>query len=52
MADENDVVLARTIRGGKLDCVHYGSVVVVNQNNDILFSAGNTKKLVFERSLP
>lgn len=48
----DDVVIAHTVRGERLDCVHFGSVVVVNRRGDVLFHAGNIHKKVYDRSLP
>lgn len=46
----NDLIIATTFREGKPDCIHMGTVVVVNDQGDLLYSLGNSQKLVFERS--
>ena len=46
----DDVLIAQTVRGGFIDCYHYGSVVVVDAGGKVLFSAGDIHKRVFERS--
>ncbi|MBK9749687.1 MAG: asparaginase [Chloroflexi bacterium] len=46
-----DVALAYTVRGEAIDCVHYGSVVVVDALGTVLFSLGDSHRLTFERSI-
>jgi L-asparaginase II len=44
------VPLAVTTRGGVVECVHYGSIAVVDNEGRLLFSAGDADGLVFGRS--
>lgn len=43
-------VVARVYRGNMVESSHYGSVVVVNQGGEILYSAGEPARLTYLRS--
>jgi len=49
--DIGDVPIAVSLRDGIIDCMYYGSAVLVDQKGKILWSIGNPDRLVFERSL-
>ena len=46
----NDVDLVQVVRGGVVDCVHRGRVVIAEQSGDILYAAGDPDAVVFLRS--
>ncbi|MFT8676604.1 MAG: asparaginase [Acetobacter sp.] len=48
MAD--DVLLAETTRGGRVESRHYGAAVVVDAHGGVVFSAGDVTTPVFPRS--
>lgn len=50
MRASDDDLIAITERAGIVDCVHYGSAVVVGRSGDIRWSVGNPYRIVFERS--
>lgn len=45
-----DVPLAEVRRAGMTESVHFGSVAVTNTRGDILYAAGNPRRLTFARS--
>jgi L-asparaginase II len=45
-----DVPLAEVRRAGITESVHFGSVAVTNARGDILYAAGNPRRLTFARS--
>jgi L-asparaginase II len=46
----SDVELVHVVRGGVLDCVHRGRVVIVDAAGDILYAAGDPDAVVYLRS--
>jgi L-asparaginase II len=47
----SDAELVHVTRGGAIDCVHRGHVVVVDSQGGVLFQRGKINSLVFMRSL-
>lgn len=45
-----DDLIAVTMRDGIIDCVHYGSAVLIDSNGAVIWKIGNPNRLVFERS--
>lgn len=46
----NSAPFAEVTRGNRVECVHYGSVAVVNTRGELLFQAGDPHFLTFTRS--
>src|SRR5262245_4364281 len=49
-ASPGPVPLVEVRRGGQLECVHFGYIVVCDANGSILESFGNSEQLTFFRS--
>jgi L-asparaginase II len=47
----HDVDLIHIVRGGMLDCVHRGRLVITDTQGDILFAAGDADEAVYMRSI-
>ena len=45
-----DVELVQVMRGGVVDCVHRGRVVIADSAGDVLYTAGDADEVVFLRS--
>ena len=43
-------VLARVVRGGMVESVHYGHLVILNSDGSIKFSIGDPQQIIFARS--
>lgn len=50
MAAPKHIPLAVTTRGAAVECVHYGSIAVVDDRGALLYSAGDSDALTFTRS--
>lgn len=49
--DTGDVPIAVSVRNNIIDCIYHGSAVLVDRYGDVIWSIGNSERLVFERSL-
>lgn len=50
LTSPEDVEIAQVIRGGVVDCVHRGRIVVVDRDGRILYQAGDPNSTAFLRS--
>src|SRR4051812_42239880 len=50
MSIPSHVPIALTTRGGRVECVHYGSIAVVDRDSKVVASAGDPHALNFTRS--
>lgn len=50
-ADTGDVPISVSVRDNIIDCIYYGSAVLVDKYGDVIWSVGNPERPVFERSL-
>lgn len=50
LTSPEDVEIAQVVRGGVVDCVHRGRIVVVDRDGKILYQAGDASSVAFLRS--
>ena len=50
MSAPNHVPIAVTTRGGRIECVHYGSIAVVDREGKLVAGLGAPRSLNFTRS--